>query len=153
MLSPMEKFVPGRDEPDEVAYKGRSYEPRVTFQLKSISDYQRQQLRSVLFILRLLEARVRAEGSIRKAAAAMGVSKAFLSEVLRGKKPPGYHLAHCVGYVPKVVYMRADATSGGNGAPAVRFPEHLTGPKAGIQNGTTRADREAREVHRAEADE
>lgn len=138
----------GRDEPDEVAYRGRSYEPRVTFHLKSISDAQRQQLRSVLFVLRLLEARVRAEGSIRKAAAAMGVSKAFLSEVLRGKKPPGYHLSYCVGYVPKVVYMRATQTD-----PTAPFPEYLTGPKAGVQNGTDAASRRADEVRRAEADE
>ncbi len=151
----MEKFVKGRDEPDEVGYRGRTYEPRVTFQLKSISDTQRQQLRSVLFILRLQEARVRAEGSIRKAAIAMGVSKAFLSEVLRGIKPPGYHLARLVGYAPKVVYMKAteEGTTGDTGVSLANFPEHLTGPKAGEQNGTSKAHREADAIRRAEADE
>jgi len=84
----------------------RHYSPRVTFQVKSLSPQQRENLRSVLFIVRLLEARVRLAGSIRKASKLLGVSKSFLAEVLRGEKPPGFALARQVGYIPKVFYMR-----------------------------------------------
>lgn len=84
-----------------------TYEPRVTFQLKPLTQEQRGELRTVLFIVRMLEARVRQAGSIRKAAEHLGVSKTFLAQVLRGQKPPGYALAREVGYVPKTLYLRA----------------------------------------------
>ena len=83
-----------------------TYEPRVTFQLKPLTANQRTGLRTVLFVIRMLEARVRQAGSIRKASMHLGVSKTFLSQVLRGQKPPGYALAYAVGYVPKTLYLR-----------------------------------------------
>jgi hypothetical protein len=82
------------------------YQPRITFHVKHLHPDQRRELRTVLHVLRLIEMRVRAAGSIRKAAVEMGVSKSFLHAVLRGKKPPGYTLAKHVGYVPKVLYLR-----------------------------------------------
>ena len=129
------RFYPVRERPlvrhyprFEKAAK-RTYEPRVTFQIKRLSPEQMNNLRTVLFILRLLEARVRAEGSIRKAAKAMGVSKSYLGDVLKGRKPPGYHLSRMVGYVPKTLYLRVWEEH--------EVPEHLTGPKAGVQNRAT----------------
>lgn len=84
----------------------RHYSPRVTFQVKTLTPAQRANLRTAMYIIRLLESRVRLAGSIRKAARLMGVSKSFLSEVLKGKKPPGFNLARQVGYLPKVFYLR-----------------------------------------------
>ena len=90
----------------------RTFEPRIVFQVKPLTEGQRKGLQTVLFILRMLEARVRAAGSLRRAAISMGVSKSFLSNVLRGKKPPGYHLARMVGYVPKTLYIRVTDEAG-----------------------------------------
>jgi hypothetical protein len=92
-----------------------TYEPRITFHVKNLGEDQRKGLRTVIFILRLLESRVRAAGSIRKAAAEMGVSKTFLHAVLRGQKPPGVKLAKAVGYLPKVLYMRDVQAMSGRG--------------------------------------
>lgn len=101
----------------------RSYEPRVTFWLRNLTKEQKNSLRTVTFILRQLESRVRAAGSIRKAAVQLGVSKTFLSAVLRGQKPPGYRLARAVGFVPKVLYLRVLS----NGSPS-DFPSSFKDP-------------------------
>jgi lambda repressor-like predicted transcriptional regulator len=115
--------------------RAKQYEPRVTFALKALSTKQARELRTVLFVQRLLESRVRAEGSVRKAAKNMGVSRSFLADVLQGRKPPGYRLARAVGYAPKVLYLRIWPG----------LPEYWTGGKAGEQNGTGKP--EARDDH------
>lgn len=84
----------------------RGYQPKVTWTLTPLSSAQRAQLRGPMFILRILEARVRTYGSIRKCAESLGVSKSFLSFVLRGKKPPGYHMVRMLGYIPVTLYKR-----------------------------------------------
>jgi len=87
------------------------YEPRVTFRVPVLSKSQRKELRTVLHVMRLIEGRVRAYGSVRKAARHMGVSKTFLHKVLKRQVPPGYKLARAVGYAPKVLYLRVPKPS------------------------------------------
>lgn len=87
------------------------YEPRVTFRIPNLSQSQRKELRTVLHVLRLIESRVRAYGSVRKAARHLGVSKTFLHKVLKRQVPPGYKLARAVGYTPKVLYLRVPKPS------------------------------------------
>jgi hypothetical protein len=87
------------------------YEPQVTFRVPTLSHTQRRELRTVLHILRLIENRVRAYGSVRKASRHLGVSKTFLHRVLQRKAPPGYKLARAVGYAPKVLYLRVPRPS------------------------------------------
>lgn len=95
-----------------VTTRERMAMPRMVFHMAPLSPDQRKGIRTVLFIVRMLEARVRAAGSIRHAAKLMGVSKTFLAKVLRGQCPPGYHLASQVGYLPRLLYVRMPASDG-----------------------------------------
>jgi transcriptional regulator with XRE-family HTH domain len=57
--------------------------------------------------LALLADRAKREGSQRKLAAKFGMSVAFLSAVLRGRKQPGPRLLAKMGYESMTVYRAA----------------------------------------------
>lgn len=60
-------------------------------------------------LLDALRKRVQAAGSQRRLAAEYGLSVAFISSVLKGRKAPGPRLLDRMGYEPLTVYRPAAA--------------------------------------------
>lgn len=59
-----------------------------------------------LTVRKLLYNLVKREGGLRGAAAKIGISKAFLSQVLRGQKAPGHQIATFFKFERHIIYVR-----------------------------------------------
>ena len=71
---------------------------------------------SASYVLALLRARIASEGSQAKLAQKLGVSAAYLSDVMQLRRDPGPSILEPLGFVVRTVYVRAVR-------PEARLPE------------------------------